>query len=173
MRFRTLFLPACLSTLLLVGCIAKQGSRLHLNVCLQDDQGRPALQTLLREIALAEGMEFHDQSLLTEQAFAAMTEKGATGLPLSGIFIVSATDRKGLSFSATNMGLGDTQVSLTINENEAPEEQQTLSDKIITTFPENWFFEIVPEGKGALPMENCPQQNLHQTIAPPPHSETD
>ena len=61
----------------------------------------------------------------------------------------------GMGLTAANLGLPNYQVVVGFSDGPNPVEAHRFADLVIKALEEKWRVEIVPDGRGALPLTNC------------------
>ena len=118
-------------------------------VCLQHDRGAAEFKQLMNSIAQSRQMKLYDSSA----ALGAALER-AHGPTLTMDIRLEGADEVGLL--AGNPGLPNNQVVVGFFEGRNPIEGQRFADAVVSEMRSHWYVEIVPRGKGAFPLTNCP-----------------
>jgi hypothetical protein len=136
----------------LFGCTQGKRGFLIVQLCLNDEKNLAQFTQTLWSIAKSEGMTFIDSSATTEQNLKTI---GAAIDPSAPVINVGVERKDGLGLTAGNMGLPNYQVALGFSAGSNPAEAHKFAETVIKTLESRWHVEVVPPGRGALPLTNC------------------
>jgi hypothetical protein len=146
---------AAVATLVLAGALVgcTQGKRpfLIVQLCFKDDQELADFTRLVESIAYSEGMVYVDNSGPTERGLAALNAPGR----LAPVINIGVHDDDGVGLGVGNLGLPKWQVAVGFSEGSKPAEARRFADAVAGQLRARWHVEAVPEGRGALPIQNC------------------
>lgn len=145
-----------ISVILLVGALywyaLSPGKRpfLMVQVCLRDEQNRGQFISMMKSIAQSEGMNLIDGSASTQRDLTALKAN-----PNYQIINIGVLRGDGMGLGAGNLGLSPYEVALGFSEGSSSSEAHRFADVVIGALKQKWHVELVPTGRGALPMKNC------------------
>jgi len=161
------------ATSVLIGCSGGRRPVVQIQFCVEDERGMSLLKNVLRKSAADAGLPYIDYS--TKR----IPQLKATGASLAFLrkpedyFEAWATHESDAGFSAGNLGLSSFEVSIGFNgggDNGA--EARSLAKNVISDLSKHWRIDLVPENRGALPTDRCPNSQAGKSVtqAPPNNS---
>ena len=138
----------------LFGCPEGKRPFMMVQICLKDQQNLTQFTDLLKSVAQSEGTTFIDGNAATERDLKAMGVKLDPSAPVVHLGIER---RDGIALIAANLGLPNYQVALGFAEASNPVEAHKFADTVVRKVSEQWHVEVVPAGRGALPLKDCNQ----------------
>lgn len=147
-RFITMLLGAFVSA----GCApAKQSSFLRVQVCLQSAEELSTFKSVINELGQEAGLIFTDGGGRGARQLRAI---GAAALVEPHVLLNLRGD-DGMFVGVGNLGLPKYQVAMGFSEGADSLEARRFAEAVVAELKVRWRVEAVPEGRGALPMENC------------------
>lgn len=140
---------------LLAGCAQGKRPFLIVQLCLNDQQNLALFKSMMKSVADAKSMTFLDRSSRTEadlKASGKVLDRLKQGTPIVNLGI---DGKDGIGMSATNVGLPTSQLALGFSEGSRPSEARKFADEVVAQLQRVWHVEVVPEGKGAIPLQTC------------------
>lgn len=152
---RAVLAVACAVFVTLSGCGRAQEPFKMVQLCVNNMEGLEQLRAELQSIAASEHLQFQDASQHTEAELKAMKYPGNERTLGSPVVNIQMGRQDGLGVGVGNLGLPGYQLALgfTAGSNEA--EARSFASKVIADLEKRWSVHMVPDGKGALPMEGC------------------
>ena len=155
-RLRAVARFAAVAGLIIAGALGgcTQGKRpfLMVQLCFKDDQELADFTRLLESIAYTERMSFIDYSGPTERGLDAIKAKGRFA-PVINISVHD--DAWGVGLGVGNLGLPKYQVAVGFSEGSKPLEAHRFADNVVSQLRARFHVKTVPEGRGALPIQDC------------------
>jgi hypothetical protein len=139
-------------TIALYGCPQGKRGFLVVQLCLNDEKNLVQFTQTLKSVAQSEGMTFIDSSTRTGQNLKTI---GAEIDPSAPVINMGIEGKDGIGVTAGNMGLPNYQVALGFSEGADPPKAHRFADLVVKALDERWHVEIVPGGRGALPLTTC------------------
>jgi hypothetical protein len=124
---------------------------LIVQLCFKDDQELADFTHLLESIAYSERMVYIDNSGPTERGLAVLNAPGR----LAPVINIGLHDDDGAGLGVGNLGLPKYQVAVGFSEGSKPAEARRFADSVVGQLRARWHVEAVPEGRGALPIQDC------------------
>ena len=153
--FRAWTLLPFLSGMIVVcqGCAGPQEAFQNVQLCIADERGVLELKRIMRAVAQSKNLEFIDNSARQGENLKAMGADKALGRDASRAIDVHIEGENGMGVTAGNLGLPEYQVALGFTEGTNPSMARVLSNELIKALSQRWHVEVVPLGKGAMPMK--------------------
>jgi hypothetical protein len=136
-------------------CAGPQEAFQLVQLCVADERGVLELKRIMRAVAQSENLQFIDNSAQQGKSLKAMGADKALGRDASRGIDVHIEGENGLGVTAGNLGLPEYQVALGFTEGTNPSMARALSNELINALSKRWRVEVVPLGKGAMPMKAC------------------
>jgi hypothetical protein len=140
---------------ILQGCTKMQESFMTAQACLVDQMGVLQFKSIMRSIAKLEDLNYIDNSA---QHGSDLKQIGADKLLKRDAALaidVHIEGEGGIGVTAGNLGLPPYQIALGFTEGSDAARAHRLSDRLVQALSQQWHVEILPQGRGVLPMKMC------------------
>ena len=123
-------------------------------VCVNNSNGVSLFKSIMNDMARSEEMDFVDQSEAVQLGLNEMRDNTGRYLREGTVYIL-VRGRLEFGLIATNFGLRKYQIAIGFSEGNAPSEARLFAQRAVFSLGKHWPVEILPNGKGAFPMETC------------------
>jgi hypothetical protein len=141
--------------LMLLGCAPGKRPFLMVQMCLSDQGGVTTFVEEMRSIATSQRMEFLDNSADTARGLDAVGYTGRERNDGSPVINLGIQQKDGKGAFAGNQGLPGYQVAIGFSEGSKPDEAREFAALVVKRLEQRWPVQVVPDGKGAMPLEGC------------------
>ncbi|WP_169805684.1 hypothetical protein [Novosphingobium rosa] len=133
-----------------------QDTFFQVQLCVIDRQGISQFKQTMRVIAQDENLQFVDGSAETGRDLKVIGADSAIRHDPALSVNVGINDRKGRNYVlGGNLGLPAYQVALGFGAGPDPIQARRLSERLVQALSKHWHVDILPLGKGIVPMKAC------------------
>lgn len=136
--------------MLLIGCSGRHPF-LTVQLCLGDQSGVEKFIEYMREASELSQMKYIDRSEISQNELARLEVS-----PKYRIVNISAKDKSGTGWGASNFGLSAYEIVIGFSEGSDPEHARIFASKVIEQLQAEWDVHTVPSDRGAMPI--CPKE---------------
>lgn len=150
-------LATALSVLLLLSsaCTPAKQAFLTVQLCVQNKAGVDQLIDDLKNVAIADDMDFEDSSAATEKNLAAVGYRGRERADGSPVITVGLLGKDGLFVGGGNLGLPGYQVQLGFTAGADDAKAHRFATQVVGQLKRRWNVHVLPRGVPARPMMDC------------------
>lgn len=139
----------------LLGCSSGKRPFLIAQICLKDEEGISGFMSEMRFVAESRNMAFVDSTAETRRDLEVVDAGNGTGIDISRTIDFHITRADGMGIGVGNLGLPNYQLALGFSEGSDAIEARRFADEVVSRLRRRWRVEIVPPGRGALPISDC------------------
>ena len=134
------------------GCEQGRHADRQIQLCLKNDEGLATFEKILRAKSGEYNLVFYDSSAETEQGLAEVGSDLAGDYPIRHFHAHDKAD--GFEVTASNLGLGRYQTTMSYDLRS--DRQRAFASEIEQELARHFAIVMPEEGKGALPLRDCP-----------------